>query len=764
MTGDEHHPRDTDITASRASSSVSIHSSSSSTSSVVPLKKRRLNEFKPFTETTPTAPASPNQHIMEIRKNAAASALATLSALSAMQSTKNDDIAPVITIPSPQTSPSSKDNLTVNSSSTLIEKLPAILSKVTDGNASDSDLSSNGSLGSAGPIPTPRAVHAPPVNSMMVDHTYFDYSVLSEDYLALYCGCPTEDVTNADGTSADGGARNTEEEKRRHARKMKKLKQIFRNMGQTRKNSGGVVQPFPSKLMEVLDRGDMEDSIRWMPHGRAFAVLQPPVFVKEVLPRFFKQSKVTSFTRQLNLWGFKRITKGTDAGAYYHELFLRGRPRLCMMMRRQKIKGTGIKLTPNPDTEPNFYTISEDRPLPPPAKKDTIRPLPPLLPQTGIMAHPNERRGLAQLSKQRSLRPPPHSHILTGNSSIAAASRFIPQTLDANKSHLMALNEARQQQQHAMQYPFTSQHSSQIQGGYNTHASQTGGSNTSPLLLNRLPVQDPAVSNHHTSLLRSMPDVHHAAYHHHLNSPELNARNQRQQAHYPDRQSVLYHEQRLVAEQQLRAEHEKMQINAILRERAAVEKEEQRQQAQHAYMSAQDLLYQVNGMAPEAQKVPSTSTSVEELKHRLLVAARALGGGQQPGNGAGGPTPESMGSMLHGGVGTGTGLMRGGASAPESLGGMMHGGLGAGIGLMRGGASVPPPTHQSQLHQMQSQQQQRVNFPALMSVLEQTQKVAAAAHEQSAMLQRFAQDLNGDSGGNAGAGGQFGNGSGFSRY
>lgn len=36
---------------------------------------------------------------------------------------------------------------------------------------------------------------------------------------------------------------------------------------------------------------------------------------------------------------FKRITEGKDKGAYYHELFLHGRPALATQMRRTKIKG-----------------------------------------------------------------------------------------------------------------------------------------------------------------------------------------------------------------------------------------------------------------------------------------------------------------------------------------------------------------------------------------------------------------------------------------
>ncbi len=72
---------------------------------------------------------------------------------------------------------------------------------------------------------------------------------------------------------------------------------------------------------------------------------------------------VSSDYRQLNLWGFKRLTKGQDNGAYYHELFLRGKPLLAMRMKRQRIKGTGVKLSSDPSREPNFYS-ADFPPLP----------------------------------------------------------------------------------------------------------------------------------------------------------------------------------------------------------------------------------------------------------------------------------------------------------------------------------------------------------------------------------------------------------------
>jgi hypothetical protein len=52
-------------------------------------------------------------------------------------------------------------------------------------------------------------------------------------------------------------------------------------------------------------------------------------FVEEILPKHYRHSKLESFQRQLNLYGFKRITKGEDMGAYYHPMCMRGRSDLA---------------------------------------------------------------------------------------------------------------------------------------------------------------------------------------------------------------------------------------------------------------------------------------------------------------------------------------------------------------------------------------------------------------------------------------------------
>eukprot|EP00551_Chaetoceros_affinis_P000680 CAMPEP_0203642952 /NCGR_PEP_ID=MMETSP0088-20131115/8363_1 /ASSEMBLY_ACC=CAM_ASM_001087 /TAXON_ID=426623 /ORGANISM="Chaetoceros affinis, Strain CCMP159" /LENGTH=501 /DNA_ID=CAMNT_0050498951 /DNA_START=30 /DNA_END=1535 /DNA_ORIENTATION=+ len=119
--------------------------------------------------------------------------------------------------------------------------------------------------------------------------------------------------------------------------------------------------PFPIKLhivLKVTEKLGQQHIISWLPHGRSFMIHRPREFEEEVMGKFFKQTKLTSFRRQLNLYDFQRITHGRDAGSYYHELFLRGRPLLAKRMIRRKVKGTKIRASSSPDDEPNFYTMT----------------------------------------------------------------------------------------------------------------------------------------------------------------------------------------------------------------------------------------------------------------------------------------------------------------------------------------------------------------------------------------------------------------------
>ena len=98
--------------------------------------------------------------------------------------------------------------------------------------------------------------------------------------------------------------------------------------------------PFPFKLLELLafvEENDLTHIIDWLPHGRSFKIHAKDDFMP-VARRFFKATKLRSFTRQLNLWGFRRTPDGVEHDAWHHECFIRGRPELVRNITRSKVK------------------------------------------------------------------------------------------------------------------------------------------------------------------------------------------------------------------------------------------------------------------------------------------------------------------------------------------------------------------------------------------------------------------------------------------
>lgn len=121
---------------------------------------------------------------------------------------------------------------------------------------------------------------------------------------------------------------------------------------------------FPSKLYMMVSCPQNQDIITWLPHGRAWKILNQKEFETKVLPRYFKHGRISSFKRQLNGYGFRKIISGVDYGGYCHELFLRGMPHLCSrvlrLVKSGKMNDHSRKDIPIPD----FYALSRDNPLP----------------------------------------------------------------------------------------------------------------------------------------------------------------------------------------------------------------------------------------------------------------------------------------------------------------------------------------------------------------------------------------------------------------
>eukprot|EP00542_Grammatophora_oceanica_P019231 CAMPEP_0194030654 /NCGR_PEP_ID=MMETSP0009_2-20130614/4049_1 /TAXON_ID=210454 /ORGANISM="Grammatophora oceanica, Strain CCMP 410" /LENGTH=484 /DNA_ID=CAMNT_0038670633 /DNA_START=129 /DNA_END=1583 /DNA_ORIENTATION=+ len=86
---------------------------------------------------------------------------------------------------------------------------------------------------------------------------------------------------------------------------------------------------FPVKFMQALVEHPNEDAVAWLPDGKSFVIVQPDLFVENVLKHMFKECKYASFVRKLHRWGFVRLTSGTGTDCFHHPLFQKDRMDLC---------------------------------------------------------------------------------------------------------------------------------------------------------------------------------------------------------------------------------------------------------------------------------------------------------------------------------------------------------------------------------------------------------------------------------------------------
>ena len=129
---------------------------------------------------------------------------------------------------------------------------------------------------------------------------------------------------------------------------------------------------FPEILHAVLCMADNDDdesvsqSIKWNPDGESFRIINRKRFERDVMPRYFSSAgslpsttssrsstgsphdgpKYLSFTRKLNRWGYRHLNRGSGAGCFFHPLFLRDKPELCLSMQCQRVR-QGLKRRKN---------------------------------------------------------------------------------------------------------------------------------------------------------------------------------------------------------------------------------------------------------------------------------------------------------------------------------------------------------------------------------------------------------------------------------
>lgn len=100
-------------------------------------------------------------------------------------------------------------------------------------------------------------------------------------------------------------------------------------------SSSVIIAPFLKRLYEMLAIENSE-ILGWTLNGLSFEIRDNDSFQDQILPKYFRHNKVSSFQRQLNYFGFRKVNRmNSNVSTYTQPFFRRDEPGLMNQIKRK---------------------------------------------------------------------------------------------------------------------------------------------------------------------------------------------------------------------------------------------------------------------------------------------------------------------------------------------------------------------------------------------------------------------------------------------